>query len=280
MRFVGLVIVALVTAVALSHATARAATEFCPAELFELRSAPSDTVSTFHYRLSALSPRTVDATLIADTDRGWYAWQQPGVQLVKTTLAYKARAVRARYARAESGDLSVSFPPGLRVNHAWVTAAQTYGESGFGWDEKGKVTCAPPSLEPARRTTASIAPDPQPGDPTPPPATAAVIATPSQPPFEKETCDKPFASARVTDAMRPTYPDVPLPVPYASVLVYVAVDENGKLEDHWIFVSSGVRAFDEAALRAAGGSRYAPAVSYCYNVAGLYLFRADFIGHQ
>ncbi len=49
--------------------TARAATEFCPAMLIGPENKPND-VNIQYYRLRALTPRSIEGTIVADTDVG------------------------------------------------------------------------------------------------------------------------------------------------------------------------------------------------------------------
>src|SRR5690348_2569499 len=62
------------------NAPARAFAEFCPAAVIARTpgSAPS---TSFAYQLEARTPRSVDATMIADTDRGWFGWRVLNVPL-------------------------------------------------------------------------------------------------------------------------------------------------------------------------------------------------------
>lgn len=60
-------------------------------------------------------------------------------------------------------------------------------------------------------------------------------------------------------------------------IVEVAVGDDDQLVDAWTFAGSGNRAIDLTALRAALGSTYGDAISYCQHVRGYYIFRADFL---
>ena len=77
---------------------------------------------------TALSqPSTVDATLIADTDRGWFAWNVAGVPLVSVTRMDQAGTWPVPYKAWSSRDLSVAIPGDVVVKHAWVTNGRATG---------------------------------------------------------------------------------------------------------------------------------------------------------
>jgi TonB family protein len=61
-----------------------------------------------------------------------------------------------------------------------------------------------------------------------------------------------------------------------SVFVEVTIDAQGRLVDTKIYRSSGNAAIDQAALRAARQSSYAPKIVDCVPVEGTYIFHADF----
>ncbi len=91
-------------------------------------------------------------------------------------------------------------------------------------------------------------------------------------------CSSPNADASVIDPMSPAYPDSArdLGLGLVSVAVQVTIDAHGRVVDARIFRSSNNAAIDQAALRAARGSTYAPRIAKCAPVDGTYLFNADF----
>ena len=114
-------------------AHARAATEFCPAELagpYKKQDA-KDTV-LHYYHLRALSPRTIQGTILADTDHGWFTWTQQPVALTRTTLTVRTPTYTMRYIAAVSPELSVAFPVAVDVNRAWLATAASRGDTLFG----------------------------------------------------------------------------------------------------------------------------------------------------
>jgi TonB family protein len=91
-------------------------------------------------------------------------------------------------------------------------------------------------------------------------------------------CANPNREASVIDPMVPNYPDSArdLGLGTVSVLVQVTIDAKGRLVDARVYGSSNNAAIDQAALRAARASTYAPRIANCAPVDGTYLFHADF----
>lgn len=109
--------------------------------------------------------------------------------------------------------------------------------------------------------------------PTTQDASQPAVATPAAP-----SCADPNADATVTNVATPDYPDSArdLQLGNVSVLVKVTLDARGALVGATIAQSSGNLAVDDAALRAARQSTYAPRIVNCVPSAGSYIFRADF----
>jgi hypothetical protein len=273
---------------------ALAITEFCPARLTQMRDTaataatpanPKDVETAsagagYNYTLDAQTPRTiVAAAMIADTDDGWYAWRVENVPLEKTTAELKGPYMRGEVTFARSAPLDVTFPESVVVHHAWVTHASTSAETLIGWDAVGDFACEVPDFPDGgpgprvitrRQAAAVIVAAPK---ITPPPG----IAVPVPQPFPID-CEVPFRRALV---VRPVQPEFPFSMRdggggFYSSVVEVAVGDDGRLIDAWTYASSGERAIDQSALRAAKASSYQAATSYCQNVRGEYLFRADF----
>ncbi len=273
------VIIAL--AVAACGATAQAATEFCPASMdsWYTKMPSAQGATEYHYRLSALGPRVVDGSIVAETDKGWFVWKQLAVQLTRMTFRYSDKEVRYSHVQAESPELSVTFPEAVVIRHAWVAFARAQGDTYFGWDARDTVTCSPPDFGTSKFGEGKTERAPQATDPTPAPAPPAAVAAPAEAPFPEPTCPHPFVLASVTKAEQPIFPQVVKNEGfggYAVSQIAVAVDTTGKLVDAWVWASSGYPPLDEAALDAARRSKYTAPISYCYAVKGTYLFRADF----
>jgi TonB family protein len=254
-------------------------TEFCPARVTVFAPGAGDpglpAASKYTYELTALSLRSVDATIIADTDKGWFGWRVAGVPVGAVSYTRTPAGGTARTdTRFESVDLTVVFPEAVVVQHAWVTSASTTGELILGWNRLGTVSCpyveARPSIaQPAGMAVHRISPAT--------PDVAVADAVPAEAPFEPQTCAVPFSKAGVKMAVQPNFPDSAkqLAAP-AKVLVVVAIGIDGKVVDAWIGDSSGRPAIDDAALRAAQRSTYTPAVAYCRPIKGTYAFAATF----
>lgn len=273
---------------------AQAVTEFCPAHITEMRApaATSDVIggsgdvvtdapsSNYTYTLEAETPRTlVHATMIADTDDGWYGWRAENVPLLKASGQVHVGQSAIAITYASSAALTVVFPKPLVVHHAWVTVARTDGESVMGWDERGDFACEVPDFPdggagfaPITRRQAAATPAPAPAASVPP-GTAIVVSQPF--PID---CDRPFKRATVTRAVPPQYPPGGYGGGVYSTRIEVAVGDNDQLVDAWIYAGGGGSSpFDLAALRAARASSFSSPISYCQRVRGYYLFRADFM---
>ncbi len=238
--------------------------QFCPAELGIgplVHGSESWTQSAeFATWLWAGGPRTVQkASLVADTDHGWFAWEVGYLPLSSTN----ARGVY-------SPPVVVTFPQPLAIRHAWVTRVQSSGDPRFDGTTDGEVDCDPPDYPgplpkatPAPQKAASI-----------PHSVLTVSAVQVAAPVASD-CLHPFAPATVTRPVQPIWPLLLQSGTYTAQ-VTVAVGDRDDLLDSWIYKPSGNAAVDQSALRAARTSSYASPVAYCRKVKGFYLFRADF----
>jgi TonB family protein len=103
-----------------------------------------------------------------------------------------------------------------------------------------------------------------------PPATVSATPAPA--------CANPNAEAHVIDTVAPEYPDSArdLQLGDVTVMVEVTLGLQGQVIDAKVTQSSNDAAIDQAALRSARESTYAPKIVGCSPVSGSYLFRADF----
>ncbi len=131
---------------------------------------------------------------------------------------------------------------------------------------KGNVASAPPAPPgPVATAAARVATPP----PTPPPPT----------PTPKPVCAVPNADATTTQAVEPDYPDIARQQgAVGTTQVKVSLDATGHVLDASIAKSAGSAALDQAAVKAARASSFAPEVVNCVKTAGSYIFRADFTG--
>jgi hypothetical protein len=272
MKTVWLVAAAFAAFLATS-AGADAMVEQCPAHASELHaSAKTADATLFTYTVDALSQRTVDATLIADTNRGWFAWSVARVPLASVTRMDQAGTWPVPYKAWSSSELGVAIPGDVVVKHAWVTNARATGETTFNWDAKGSIACdvpgfdAPPSPVPAQSSAPAIASLPA-GTP---------VATATAAPFDIPTCDKPFvAAAPLTGpALNPAaLGGLNNGLAAEATVIDVAVDGAGNVLDAWVKGSTH-SAFDRLALTGALQSKYTGAVSYCRPAEGIAKYTA------
>jgi hypothetical protein len=252
-----------VSALLLTDAKAAAMVEPCPAHASVLQpSAKAPGATVFAYTLGALSKRTVDATMIADTNRGWFAWSVAGVPLESVTRTDTAGTFPVKYEAWVSKELSVAIPGDVTVNHAWVTSGSATGDSTFNWGARGTHACDVPGFD--------APPSPAPAPPPPLASVAALaadmpVAKATAAPFEIGTCEKPFVPAAIVSG----------PPLNASALggqneglaaeaavIDVALDGGGNIVDAWIEASTH-SAFDKLAMGGALHTTYRGAVSYC-----------------
>lgn len=257
---------------------ALAMTELCPADAVDISpvATPMGTAAReYSYALAAQTPRSVDVALIADTNRGWFAWNAPSVALEKSAVPAVGPLEAASGHIAESSPLAVAFPMPLVVNHAWVVHVRSNGTN------HADLDCNVPAFPTASIisvTSPNGRPLPVPS-PLPSPQTAPAVAKPASAPFAAMSCSNPFEPARVMEAARPELPPSARDRGLGTVDSYIEVvlDANGALLDSWTYRSAGWGPIDAAALRAARNSTYSGAVSYCQPVKSAYLFRAQFI---
>lgn len=267
------IVTTLVVLTAATAARALAVSEACPAQIQRVSPigvTASDEAASYVYELDAISPRTVDATIIADTSNGWYMWGVSGVSLAKVVR----RMGHTSYDDAASVPLGVMFPSSVLLRHAWVVRAKSSGELVMGWDALGNYECALPAF-----SANSIAETP--GNPvlhpTPAPLPSPVSlekAAATVAPFAPASCVVPFAMVNVATAVQPYYP-MGLNS-QVSAFVDVTVDAQGKVIDASMRATSGSKDADELATQAAATSSYKAGVSYCQQVGGHYIFRVDF----
>jgi hypothetical protein len=262
-------VLAFVFLAVLSTARALAISESCPAQIERVTAvgaASEAPASSYAYELGSNAPRTVDASIIADTSGGWFRWSVSAVDLSKVT-----RYTRwGSYDAAASVSLGVEFPSPVLVRHAWVVSAKATGDRVMGWDAQGTYKCPLPPFSPSGITEATGLP--LPASPLPAPVTK-VTAVATAAPFAIGNCATPFAAVTVTD---PTVPPA-IPLGYRAVaLVDVTVDAQGHVIDAALHASSGSKSADAVAAQAAASSKYAPGMAYCQPVGGHALYRADF----
>lgn len=293
----------------LSHRPASAMVEFCPAHLQYERvgsgaslilqqssrdatgTSTAQTSSLYGLELTAFGARTISsATLTFDTSAGWYSVDVPALTLAEKDRHYTGPSSKFTLQDYASPVFYVQFPKAVNVNHGWVSSAATRGDSQFDWDRQGTVQC-----DPIPRRTRVIAVttfnghgsddgknslyqlDAKDQDPLagPPHGESLVLAARSATPLSDASCNKSFEYAEVSHQGIASYPSS-LRGRFGFTTVDVAIDQDGKLADAWIWGPSGQTAFDAVSLEAAQQSTYSVGRAYCKPAPGYYFFRVEF----
>jgi TonB family protein len=279
--FVSLLCIALACA---CGTRALAITEYCPARLDPIQAMhpldASGPATLFSYVLEGESSRSVAGSILVDTSAGWFKVSFPSTALTERVYDYQASYVKFSRRQYESVPLYVRFPLPVMMRTAFVGDAQSFGDAEFGWDAKGDVACGPSAGLEAKVPVPKA--DMRPLNPridldTPPGAGATIASATSVPVPGSLSCAEPFTNATVSRAMAPDFPTAEMERGgSATVLVEVAINASGALDDAWLFVPSGSEWFDDAALRAARMSTYKAGTAFCQPASGMYIFRAEF----
>jgi hypothetical protein len=279
--FVALILLFTVVA----HGRALAIVEYCGATVqvapVEV-SAAGAPAATYAMTFSANSSRTVSGDVVFHSvDGNWFDVAFPKTDLEKETHRYQSTAAQFTRTDFVSHPLFVTFAHPMTFTTAFVNVASVTNEQALGWDTNSHA-CAgdDPDLEALKRVGTRgitlIDPDPQ---PTMPPGGAPMLHPTIASAPGSTNCAQPFTVAKVTKAIPPDFP-----VGYHiddtyTTLIEVAINEKGTLDDAWVYAPSGIKALDDAALRSARLSTYDPRRSFCQDVSGLYVFRAEFRPH-
>ncbi|MHB8151607.1 MAG: TonB family protein, partial [Bacillati bacterium] len=274
-------------------APARAGVEFCPARvaagLHAFAPTKSGAASLYSFMLSGEAPRAVDGALDVQAKEGWFQIPFPKVVLAPRELAYADAYASWTHRAFLSPVLYARFAHAIHIERVWVGEVRAYPAlgGGAGWAAEGRVACQPTTLavvsnahnvpEIAQQSPLRKGPHyrrltrrPQTGD--------TVVAGQSTAALEKTHCRISFRPAKALKAVVPRFPmgyrNMSAPL---LVLVRVSIDHTGKLLGTSVWGSSGVAAFDDAAVDAARASRYQPGTAFCRPVAGSYLFVSQFL---
>lgn len=276
MRRVLVFFAAAVVLVAGSHLRAQAITETCPAAITIAAVGPSDAHhaqgNTFAFAMHAPSPRSLQGRLVLYTDKGWFATAIPKVALrIKVPLQQSATGELWR-----SSALSVTLPQRVTVRRAFLADAVTDAQT---WSPPAPITC----LQGAGPGYADAKPGAKPyidvaGWFKDVPITGSVaLRAATAEPLGSTACAEPFKDAVATYAMTPQRPEfAPQQSTPAVVDVGIILRSDGTVQEAWPVRSSGIRAFDDAAVKAAEDSIYEPAVSLCQGVPSEYIFAVTF----
>ena len=264
----------------LCSSRASALTEFCPARVLAMApiGAADATGQLYSYALTALGPRSVSGTVIFKTSEGWFQAQFPMTPLQEYSRTYEGKSATFKRTTYESPLLYVHVAPGVVMQAAFVSEARTSGDTTFGWDAHGDVTCqAPPDFE-----TASASAKEMPRERetraynTPPDADTPIeVPTITSAPGLLD-CAQPFRSVAATRPVIPTLPGWQMSqINFVAVDIAVAVGADGAIQDAWIENPSGFDAYDKEALRAARLSKYRGGTSFCEPAPGMFIFHAE-----
>lgn len=167
-------------------------------------------------------------------------------------------------------------PPQVKLK---INPPKTTSKSNSAASERKYVAPAVGSQNGVPQGTVASAPAAPPGPaatgaPAPPPTPA-----PTPTPAPKPACAVPNADATTVQAVEPDYPDIARQQgAVGTAKVKVSLDAAGHVLEASIAKSAGNAALDQAAVKAARASTFAPEVVNCVKTAGSYYFSADFQG--
>lgn len=264
----------------LLHGRALAYVEYCGASaaVVPVAAATNAPADTYALLLTAGTPRTVSGSVTMKTTDGWYSVPFTDVALAKQEMRYRTPTASFTRTEAQSEYLYLRFPSPVSVENAFVANSIVTNEHEMGWSAAPRVC---PAYDVAERQSSGLKrndivwlnPHPSPSPPSP--GISVMVPQKIDPPGDRN-CTEPAKEASVSKAVSPRWPvGYRITTPFTS-LVEVAVGKDGSLDDAWIYVPSGVQAFDDAAVSAARASTYQPGRAFCQSVPGVYLFRAMF----
>lgn len=295
MRRFGVVALIVLSALLAFSGRARAVTEFCPAQVGSwqavnaVASSPLDKTAAaqvYGLQLDARSVRTLEATVLIETDAGWFKSTFAALQFARGSESPSSSAAKMFAQTFESPEVFVRFPSAVRVVRMWVGSATVSEDGGFGWAGKGRVVCDPdqtlllPNYSKRDRDLGTSFETPR-SSPRPDEQIASAVATAAQ---DDLTCAKPFADATAIHAGSLRYPRGVPPGKY-TINVVVAIDKTGRVADVWPLRSitgsdPSTLALTAATMEAAQASTFGPAIAFCRPVGAFYNFRADFSSYR
>jgi len=255
---------------------AKALVEFCPASLL-LRpvAVPENQPSgTYAFILKAAGPRDVIATLTFDTTKGWFTATTPAIVLGEQQYHYDLGEWSTVRTAWNSPRMYVKFPSPLQVTNAWVSSADAQTCAPAVEHEKPVNDPLSSSVSFYKNTIAAKESDQLNVAPS---AGSVVLSARATPPQYRTTCAKPF---REPEFLRASVPDPGNAAHFNRTtgisIAEAAVNADGSLAQAWIWLPSGVPAWDNALLWSAQHSLYKNAVAYCQPVPSYYLMGLSF----
>ena len=248
--------------------------EYCPVEL----AGPTQVVAPNELGLEFQSdgPRTVSGSLFVLGTDGWYQADFTSVPLAQADVTVSEPGVQYTRHPYRSQPVYVTVPDAFGALAAFVVQAQATGDPNYGWDARGMVACdPPPDPRPVATAMATRFASGEPAlSPVQPASTvlhAQSIAAPSG--FSLQ-CADPFAAVQQTSKANAEFDAGSLGVRGDFVaFIRVAVNEHGKVDSAWPWVSSGYPEYDKAMVLQAERSYYTAARSFCTPVRGYYTIR-------
>lgn len=227
----------------------------------------------YGFDVEAPTARTASGTLAIETNRGWYRLPFGPVTLSKATRHYTdGKGYASTVTNFRSGIFFADFARPVEILNWWVEKGQSDTND---WKSEGQFSCYPPVRpDPLSPYNFRMAPNelvPY----TVIPAATRLLRAQLVPPIERTDCAAPFADASVKKQVSPKYPfDTAMPPGETDITVTILPD--GSVGHAAVFKSSGIDAFDIAAVQAAEESTYNPRIAYCRPTIGVYLFKVFF----
>lgn len=234
--------------------------EFCPAQVDSVwTSSGSATTPATSYGFTLLgrSPRSGSATVVIESDHGWFTFTYGPAQFKKATRIFSIQDYKAPY-DIYVATVYVHFPLSVLLRHAWVTSATLVGERTYGWNDNQPYSCPIPGLfEQAVDTAAPDEADVA-GD-----ANQVNATTDADPPIASTDCKTPFAQAQLLERGRIMYQPYSGALTHGMALVALAINHDSTIREAWVLAQSGNPPFDSAAVASAKRSKVVSAISYC-----------------
>ncbi|MBV8724469.1 MAG: hypothetical protein JO078_10380 [Candidatus Eremiobacteraeota bacterium] len=147
LRFARLIVFVIVglalLCLAPSGKASAAEVEFCPAVLGGYHIFGEANAGLISFYVWAESARSVSANVIVEGETDWYTFQFKDVAVLPDVAHYQSPTVRFDRTLYHSKPLYVRFPASERIVRWWIYDAIATGDSKFGWDKQGDVTCFP-----------------------------------------------------------------------------------------------------------------------------------------
>ena len=226
--------------------------------------------SVYSFDVVAPTARSAHGNLALETDAGWFRVPFGPFELTQATRHMTNAKDGAMTSMSFRSPIQyVNFGKPVTIRGWWVENAASDGAD---WSDVGLFACSPELIS----NKYAWHPIPAEGQPyTSMPAGARAIAAQPVPPILRTDCAKPFVDASVVKQVSPDYPFTSQMNRTTSTIL-VTILPNGVAVDATVFKSSGLEAFDIAAISAAMRSTYTPKIAFCKPTIGRYLWKVMF----